>query len=95
MMNPNNLKGPLVHLNGTSAGELEEQMRACRDTLRAALFALHLAAPNARDYYPLGDNAFAEAQARHASRIMAMRAVYNECCAIFIEIVEQKESRAR
>ena len=94
-MNPNNLQGPLVHLNGTSATELEEQMRACRDTLLAALNALYQAAPNARDYYPLGDRAFAEAQSRHQCRIMSVVSVFNGCNEILAEIVEQKESRAR
>jgi hypothetical protein len=94
-MNPNNLQGPLVHLNGTSATELEAQMRACGDTLRAALNALYLAAPNARDYYPLGDCAFAEAQARHMGRIMAVEAVFKGCQAILEEIVDQVDARGR
>lgn len=85
--------GPLIHLNGTSAEELEKRYRACACLLNEAMNALYLAAPNARDYYPLGDQAFAEAQKRHDARIAAVAMVQRECLALLEHVVDQAEER--
>jgi len=94
-MNPNNLKGPLIHLNGTSATDLEAQMRVCCDALRAAMNALYQASPNARDYYPLGDEAFAEAKSRHERWTSSVVSVFNGCQEIMREIQKQIDDRAK
>ncbi len=66
---------PTIHRNGTSADALLEQARAAGDALREALDALQGAAPNARDYYPQGPDAYRAAEAEHAARIGALRRV--------------------
>src|SRR6185369_3925741 len=45
---------PCVHLNGTSAGELLEQLDNAVDAARALAVALRQAFPNGRDHYPTG-----------------------------------------
>jgi hypothetical protein len=89
------LMGPMVHLNGTSGEELIRQMRACVEALGGALNALYTAAPNARDYYPLGDCAFATARAQHEGWIAAVADVQRACMALLDGIVDQQEERSR
>lgn len=59
---------PMIHMNGTSAAELEEQADRARTALMAAQDALTAAAPNARDYYVIGPDAFRTARAEHEAR---------------------------
>jgi hypothetical protein len=84
-----------VHLNGTSVEELEKQFRACVSTLNEAMNALYLAAPNARDYYPLGADAFEAARKRHEARIGVVAGVQKECMATLEDLADQAESRRR
>lgn len=86
------MSGPLVHLNGTSVEELEKQFRACVSTLNEAMNALYLAAPNARDYYPLGSGAFDAARKRHDARIVVVAGVQKECMAILEDLMDQDEA---
>ncbi len=44
---------PIIHMNGTSAAELRDQLGEAVTTLERALKALREAAPNQRDYYPV------------------------------------------
>ena len=57
---------PMVHMNGTSRGELIEQYQNASVALYEALQMLNRASPNARDYYPMSPEAFdiARRQAR-------------------------------
>lgn len=64
---------PQIHLNGTSVDELVEQAEAARQALYAASEALTNAAPNARDYYVIGPDAFRVAQAEYEARQSALR----------------------
>lgn len=50
MSNP--IVTPIVHLNGTSAETLTDNLIAVGHALRDAQRALDAATPNARDYYP-------------------------------------------
>ncbi len=72
------LTKPTIHLNGTSAerlyNDLDEARRAARDLLRA----LEDCAPNARDYYPQGADAFSRARMEHQVRIEAVRQIQYE-----------------
>ena len=63
---------PTIHSNGTSKQALYDQMRAAWDALRAARRAIADAAPNGRDYYPQGDEAFREAVRQHHARLKAV-----------------------
>ena len=69
---------PSIHLNGSSAESLLAEYEAAGAALRSALVALGEAAPNARDYYPQGPDAYAQAAREHGSRIERLRAVLEE-----------------
>jgi hypothetical protein len=69
---------PLVHLNGTSAEHLLEGYTAAREAVSAAIHALADAAPNARDYYPIGDHAYAAARREHDARMVALVSVLED-----------------
>jgi hypothetical protein len=64
---------PQIHMNGSGAKALAEQAEAARQALYAAQEALSAAAPNARDYYTIGDDAFRVARAEHEARQTALR----------------------
>lgn len=59
----------MIHLNGTHPQVLYDQLHAASRALQDAGAALAAAAPNARDYYPLGPDAFGVAQAEHEARL--------------------------
>jgi hypothetical protein len=75
------MQKPLVHLNGTSRAALKLGYKLASNALRHAIEALGECAPNARDYYPLSDSAYATATNEHAARMRALvelRASINE-----------------
>lgn len=86
---------PTVHLNGTSGEELRRQVSEAGTAVRDALRALANAAPNARDYYPAGPDAFRAASAEHASRVARVKAVAEELYDIEIAIVDAMAERSR
>jgi len=53
---------PTIHINGTSAKELLEQLRNASVAVREARGALQQAAPHGRDYYPQGHDASSRQQ---------------------------------
>jgi hypothetical protein len=59
---------PTVHLNGTSAEELRDQLDAAVEGLRAARQAVVQAAPNGRDYYVQDAIARGRAMGAHERR---------------------------
>ena len=73
---------PTVHLNGTSKGELLQQLCDANSALSAALRALAEAAPNGRDYYPQGADAIGKAITEHTARLQAIKNVQKEILAI-------------
>jgi len=72
------MQKPLVHLNGTSGESLLSGYVHVRTTLTKGIEALHGAAPNARDYYPLGDDAFSAARREHEDRTRRLMSVLEE-----------------
>ena len=72
------MQKPLVHLNGTSGESLLSGYVHVRDRLSNAIEVLHDAAPNARDYYPLGDDAFSAARREHEDRTRRLMSVLEE-----------------
>lgn len=85
---------PLVHLNGSSPERLAEGYDHAARALSAAIEALEDAAPNARDYYPKGESAFAEARREHSARVASLRAVRSEIWKIHMDITEQVDARS-
>lgn len=69
---------PSIHLNGTSKGELLDQLQTVVTALEAALAAINAAAPNGRDFYPQGPEALTEALAAFAERAQAVKQVHTD-----------------
>jgi hypothetical protein len=88
------MQGPLIHMNGTSFEELIGQLTSAASAVRAALRAVENAAPNQRDYYPLGQDAWSTAQREHASRLSRLNAVRDELENLALALDEQHEERA-
>lgn len=84
---------PLVHLNGTDAETLLDQYYEASRALAYAIEVLHGAAPNARDYYPKGPNAFSQAQQAHNARIDKLKEVHEEIREIYESIENQIQAR--
>lgn len=72
------MQKPLVHLNGTSKAALAEGYHNAATAITAALNKLIEAAPNARDYYPQGPDAWALAKREHDARCETLRAVHRD-----------------
>ena len=82
---------PRVHLNGTSAIALiSENVDAAR-AVHIALDALSGAAPNGRDFYPIGYDAFEKARTEHEARCKKLKSVVDELEEIIHGIHEQCE----
>lgn len=60
---------PTIHLNGTHGDELLAQVNAAEFAISEALSALTKAAPNQRDYYPQGNDAWRKAVEQHGARV--------------------------
>jgi hypothetical protein len=69
---------PHIHLNGTSPDELLRQFTDVASALREALEKIQSAAPDARDYYPLGNEAAGLAAKQHARQREAVEGVLRE-----------------
>jgi hypothetical protein len=82
---------PIVHLNGTSVDLLIEQVLDAAAQVRAAMSALDMAAPNARDYYPV-PGAFEEAQKQHLERTRKLNSVLEELIEIYHHLLEASEA---
>lgn len=91
---------PTIHLNGTSAEFLLEDIACANGLLRDSLVALQRCTPNARDYYMTnnlnlaGDRfVFQRAMAQHAARLASVQAVIMELDAIAVNIDRQEAER--
>lgn len=69
---------PTVHPNGTPKETLCKGYEDVYDALDNALTLMKEAAPNGRDYYPQGDDAFANACNEHRERAAKIREVMKE-----------------
>jgi hypothetical protein len=86
---------PVVHLNGSGQEALETQWRDVVLAMQEATRALRRAAPNARDYYPRGDDAFERARRAFAELTEALACVEAACTAVFDDIDAQGDARRR
>lgn len=59
---------PTIHSNGTSAQALFDANLDAMQAVEAAIDAVQRAAPNGRDYYVQGPEAFGRAQREHQER---------------------------
>lgn len=83
---------PLVHTNGTSAESLLDGLLAQRTALRKAIDTLCEYGPNARDYYPQGEHAFAQARREHEQRIEVLRDVNVQLDQILENVCDQRDA---
>jgi hypothetical protein len=79
---------PTVHLNGTSRDQLVEEIGAAVAALQAAVTAMVEAAPNARDYYVQGPDAYPAARREHESRLHRIADVIHELSTIYETIAQ-------
>jgi len=85
---------PTIHGNGTSGEALLTQQTDAVSALYDALEAMTAAAPNGRDYYPQGPEAFRLAAAEHAARIAKVRAVlaeYEAAAEVIADLIDGAE----
>jgi hypothetical protein len=81
---------PTVHMNGTQAAVLVQQIKDARRAVRDAIVALEGMDPNGRDYYPQGEGAYERARREHTARIAALAGISAELAYIHEEIVDQE-----
>jgi hypothetical protein len=77
---------PLVHLNGTGKEELLDQLGVAEAAMRVAMAAVHKASPNARDYYPIGPDAYTQARNEHAARMGSLKAVQQQLEDLYVAV---------
>lgn len=82
------MRKPTIHRNGTSKPALYEQLLAASAAVRAAIWALAEAAPNARDYYPQGPDAYPQASAQHSARVQKMVDVREELYSLLEHVAD-------
>lgn len=82
---------PLIHLNGSGVENLSNLNRKAAGAIETAIRALTDASPHARDFYPLGDDAYRKARAEHEARLDALQAIFDE----LITIAEHAESSGK
>jgi hypothetical protein len=84
---------PTVHLNGTAADDLANQLADALAALQAAQQKLQLAGPNNRDYYPQGPTAQRLAYEQHVSRADRLQSVAQELAAALDNVLDQQAAR--
>jgi hypothetical protein len=87
---------PTLHLNGSSADALKEQLLDVANALRVAMRAMEAAGPNARDYYPQGEQAYPEARLEHERRlkqILGVRDWYDQILEGLQEQIDARDAR--
>jgi hypothetical protein len=69
---------PVIHMNGTSRERLMDAIEEAYSKVGDAMSALAQTAPNGRDYYPAGPEAFEKAIEEHMSRVARLQTVREE-----------------
>lgn len=92
---PKEIIHPLVHLNGSSAQHLIDEALGVAQAIGSAMARLAEAAPNARDYYPLGDAAWNQAKREHEDRQARLKSVYDEIAAIYTKLENDRDAAKR
>jgi hypothetical protein len=84
---------PTIHLNGSSADQLFEQLSDAIGAAYRLLDALSLAAPNGRDYYPQGPDALKLATVAHVSRVARIQSVLDELRELSEHVADEQDRR--
>lgn len=89
----NKLTLPTIHLNGTAASTLLRGYETAYEAVGRAIVEVGDAYPNARDYYPQGDEAFSGALLEHDRRLMLLKVVAEELEAMILGIADEESAR--
>ena len=76
------MKVPTIHMNGSGAKALLEQVENAHRAVVKAREAIEAAWPNGRDYYPQGASAIREAESEWRERVRHLLVVQNELQAL-------------
>lgn len=81
---------PCIHLNGTSANTLCEEIRKACSDLQVARMAVASMTVHSRDHYVKHDKeSFKFAQAEHVARLQKLDEIYKELTEIYLGIRDQ------
>ena len=81
---------PTIHLNGTSASTLQDEIMKAHWKLKAARDAVADMTVHSRDYYVKADpNAFMQACDEHRARMLALDKIVNDLSDMYQRIVDQ------
>lgn len=81
---------PTIHLNGTSAKTLQDEIRKACSDLQMARMSLASMTVHARDHYVKHDkDSFKFARDEHVARLKALDDIYEELTALYIGITDQ------
>lgn len=88
---------PTIHMNGTSANELLDQLQTADMKLREAYEALCQSAPHSRDYYVQKGypKSYETAREAHFSRLQAVDGVRKQLHELANAIQDQRHSRVK
>lgn len=85
-----NLQKPLIHLNGSPRAHLQEAYEQAYRALGEAWTKVAQSAPNQRDYYPLGEEAWKRARAQHEWRLNQIAQIRQELLSLFESCEERR-----
>jgi hypothetical protein len=77
---------PIIHINGSSKSGLQEPLRTAIEKLEEAIDAVQRTFPHARDYYPLGEEAYPRARVEAIERLSTLEGVKSELIEIWESI---------
>lgn len=83
------MKKPTIHLNGSSPTHLIASYVSAAGALREALRLVGETQPNARDYYPQGDDAFKIAAEEHRLRASVLELVLSDIRELHEHVVDE------
>jgi hypothetical protein len=86
---------PAIHLNGSGLDYLTETYSDALDAIRNLEKALRQCAPHVRDYYPLGNEAFAAAEDEHTERMLSLGAMEEDIRTIYYNLKTIQNERTR
>ena len=76
------MQKPMIHLNGDTAETLADLNFDALQRVTDAMEAIMKATPNARNFYPIGPDAYPTARAEHVARLESLAKVAADLSAI-------------
>lgn len=79
---------PTIHLNGSNAENMLEDIKVAYRAVNAAIEALRQTCPNGRDYYPQGPSAINTAMDEYRARLGKLQEVLSDLETIGVHIAD-------